>query len=139
MSEKDADAARIVSEMFSRDRAAHGMGIEVLDSGVGFSRVTFVVRDDMINAAETCHGGYIFALADTAFAYASNSRGDTSVALQCSISFSAPGRAGARLVATARERSRGGRTGTYDVDVADEAGTSIAFFRGTSYRIARDV
>jgi acyl-CoA thioesterase len=137
MSEEEAVAARCVAEMFARDRASQGMGIEVLETGAGFARISFVVRDDMINGAGSCHGGYIFALADSAFAFACNSRGDASVALQCSISFSAPGRAGDRLTATARERSLGGRTGTYDVEVATGDGKVIALFRGTSYRVTR--
>jgi acyl-CoA thioesterase len=138
MSEEDAVAVRIVSEMFVHDRAARSMGIEVLDAAAGFARVAFVVRDDMLNAAGSCHGGYLFALADTAFGYACNSHGGAWVALQCSISFSAPGRPGARLVATAHERTRGGRTGIYDIEIADEAGATVGLFRGTSYRVSRD-
>ncbi len=138
MEQKAAIPARIVSEMFAKDRAAQTMGIEILETGAGFSQIAFVVRADMLNSMGACHGGFLFALADTAFGYACNSRGQACVALHCSISFSAPGRAGARLVATARERSLGGRTGIYDVEVVDDAGSIVAFFRGTSYRLARD-
>jgi acyl-CoA thioesterase len=125
--------------MFDRDRAAHTMGIELLETRAGYARIAFVVREDMLNAHDTCHGGYVFALADAAFAYACNSRNDMCLALQCSISFAGPSPLGARLVATARERALGGRTGTYDVEVTNDAGKVLAFFRGTSYRVSAKV
>jgi acyl-CoA thioesterase len=136
--ENDADAlARsVASAMYASDRAAQSMGIELVEVREGFAVVAFVVREDMISGHAIAHGGLIFALADTAFAYACNSRNRATIALQCTISFSAPGRLGARLTATARERFSGGRTGTYDVDVTDESGATIAFFRGTSYGVA---
>jgi acyl-CoA thioesterase len=139
MSEEDELAARVVAAMYARDRAARTLGIEVLETRAGFTRVAFTVREEMLNGHDTAHGGYVFALADTAFAYACNSRNDASVALQCSISFAAPARAGMRLTATARERALGGRTGTYDIEVADEEGAVIAFFRGTSYRVSAKI
>ena len=139
MSDEQALAARVVAAMYARDRAAQSFGIEVLETGVGFSRVAFTVRDEMMNAHETAHGGYIFALADTAFAYACNSRNQSCVALQCTISFAAPARTGMRLVATANERALGGRTGTYDIEVTDEDGAVLAFFRGTSYRVSATI
>jgi acyl-CoA thioesterase len=137
MNEADAAAMQIVSHMFANDRAARSMGIELLEVRAGYAGVAFSVREDMLNAYGSAQGGYIFALADTAFAYACNSRGETSVALNCSISFASPGRVGARLTASARERTLGGRTGVYDVEVVDEAGTIVALFRGTSYRVTR--
>lgn len=139
MTEEDALAERAAEAMYERDQAARAMGIEILEVRAGFARVAFTVREDMLNGHAICHGAYIFGLADTAFAYACNSRGDACVALQCSISFAVPGRAGARLTATARERARGGRTGTYDVEIADDAGDVLVFFRGTSYRVAAKV
>lgn len=139
MSEEDVLAERVAEAMYERDRAAQSMGIEILEVRAGFARVAFTVREQMLNGHAICYGGFVFGLADTAFAYACNSRNDACVALQCSISFVAPGCAGARLVATARERARGGRTGTYDVEVSDDAGNVLAFFRGTSYRVASKV
>jgi acyl-CoA thioesterase len=139
VNEEDALAARVVAAMFDRDRAAKTMGIELHEARAGFARIAFVVREDMLNAHDTCHGGYVFALADAAFAYACNSRNDVCLALQCSISFAGPSQLGARLVATARERALGGRTGTYDVEVTNDAGTVLAFFRGTSYRVSAKV
>ena len=139
VSEEDELAARVTAAMFARDRAAHALGIEVLETRPGYCAVSFVVREDMLNAHDICHGGFVFALADAAFAYACNSRNVANVALQCSISFAGPTPLGARLVATARERALGGRTGTYDVEVTDESGKVLAFFRGTSYRIAATI
>jgi acyl-CoA thioesterase len=86
-----------------------------------------------------CHGGYVFLLADTAFAYACNSRNDTNVALNCSISFVAATRAGQRLTAVATERARSKKTGTYDVEVSSADGATVALFRGTSYRLESSV
>ena len=139
MGEEDDLARRVATAMFERDRAAHTMGLELLEAREGFARVAFTVREDMLNAHDICHGGYVFALADAAFAYACNSRNDPNVALQCSISFAAASRAGDRLEATAQERVRGGRTGTYDIDVAGAEGKVVALFRGTCYRVAGSV
>jgi acyl-CoA thioesterase len=91
------------------------------------------VRDDMVQGHATCHGGLVFTLADTAFAYACNACNRVTVALGAEITFVAPAHAGDVLTATARERSRTGRTGVYDVEVTNAAGTLVALFRGTSY------
>ncbi len=124
--------------MYARDLALQALGIEIVEIGEGFARATFTVRADMVNGHDVCHGGLLFTLADSAFAYACNSRNDSTVALQCSISFVAPARVGERIEAVARERTLGGRTGTYDVEVTGPNG-SVALFRGISYRIKRSV
>jgi acyl-CoA thioesterase len=131
----DARARRVVAAMYGRDNAARALGVELLEVRVGYARVAFSVRDDMLNGHGSCHGAFIFALADSAFAYACNGRNQVNVALQCSISFVAPSPVGSRLEASAIERSAGGRTGTYDVDVVGPDGTTVAYFRGTSYRV----
>ncbi len=131
----EALAARVAAAMFERDRAAQATGIEILEVRAGFARLAFTVREDMLNGHDLCHGGFIFTLADTAFAYACNSHNDVNVALQCSISFATAARLGERLFATAQERVLGGRTGTYDGEVSREDGSVVALFRGTSYRI----
>lgn len=135
MNDDDALAARVGAAMFERDRASHGLGMEILDVRAGFARIAFTVREDMLNGHDLCHGGFLFALADTAFAYACNSRNAANVALQCSISFAASARLGERLTATAQERALGGRTGTYDGEVLRADGSLVALFRGTSYRV----
>jgi len=125
--------------MYARDAAARTFGITIEEVRPGYARLSMVATPSMLNGHEVVHGGFIFALADTAFAYACNSRDESNVALNAAISFTAPGQAEQRLVASAQERSRAGRTGIYDVEVQNEAGETIAFFRGTSYRIGGPV
>ena len=131
----DALARRTRDAMNARDRALQWLGIEIVDIGAGFARAVFTVGANMVNGHDVCHGGLLFTLADSAFAYACNSRNESAIALQCSISFAAPARVGDRIEATARERTAGGRTGTYDIDVTGPSGT-VALFRGVSYRIS---
>ena len=134
----DELAKRARDAMYARDLALQALGIEIVEIAEGFARATFTVRADMVNGHDVCHGGLLFTLADSAFAYACNSRNDSTVALQCSISFVAPARVGERIEAVARERTIGGRTGTYDVEVTGPHG-SVALFRGVSYRIKGSV
>jgi acyl-CoA thioesterase len=126
-----AEAVR--TGMYARDHAAQALGITVEAIGPGFARCRMQVRDDMVQGHATCHGGLIFTLADTAFAYACNAYDRVTVALGAEIAFLAPARAGDVLVSSARERSRSGRTGIYDVEVANAEGKLVALFRGTSY------
>jgi acyl-CoA thioesterase len=128
-------AARVAEAMYERDFAAQALGIVIEEVGPGTARGAMTVRRDMLNGHATCHGGIIFTLADTVFAYACNSANQVTVALNCDIAFVAPAREGDRLVATARLRTASGRTGIYDVEVTDGAGRTIALFRGTSYQI----
>ena len=93
------------------------------------------VREDMLNGHAICHGGFIFTLADSAFAFACNSYNLTTVASGCAIDYMAPAREGDLLTARARERSVSGRTGVYDIDVCNQRGETVALFRGKSYRI----
>ena len=98
-------------------------------------QVAMAVRGDMLNGHAICHGGFIFTLADTAFAYACNSYNLNTVASGCAIDFLAPAREGDVLIAVGHERSASGRTGVYDIEVTNERGDKIALFRGRSYRI----
>lgn len=132
-----AEAAR--AAMYARDRAVQALGITVEAVGPGFARCRMPVREDMLNGHGTCHGGLIFTLADTAFAYACNSYNRATVAQAAQICFIAPARAGDVLIATAKERSRAGRTGLYDVEVAIEGGRTIALFRGHAYETRGEV
>jgi acyl-CoA thioesterase len=125
--------------MYARDAAARTLGIAIEEVRPGYARLAMRVMPSMLNGHDVMHGGFIFTLADTAFAYACNSRNEANVALNAAISFTAPGRVDQRLVAIAQERSSTGRTGIYDVEVQNDAGQPIAFFRGTSYRIGGTV
>lgn len=131
----DALAERVKAAMSGQDRAAGWMGMTVGEVRAGYARVDLQVRPEMLNGHGLCHGGVIFTLADTAFAYACNSHNPVAVALQCSITFSAPARAGDRLNAVAQERTRAARTGVYDVTVSNDGGTVVALFRGNSYQV----
>ena len=132
-----AEAAR--DGMYARDHAARALGITVEAVGPGFARCRMSVRPDMLNGHATCHGGFIFTLADDAFAYACNACNRATVALGAQISFLAPARRDDVLIATAREQSRSGRTGVYDVEVTKADGTIVALFRGTSYETRGEV
>lgn len=130
------ELARACTEaMFARDQAAQSLGLVVEEAREGYARISLRITQTMINGHDTVHGGITFTLADTAFAYACNSRNVPHVALQASISFTAPGRLGDTLIAEGREVSLKGRTGVYDITIANAAGDLIGMFRGTCYRI----
>ena len=130
------DGARLAAEaLWSNDRASQGLGMILLEVGVGAARVAMTVTPAMTNGFGTAHGGFIFALADSAFAFACNSHGGQTVAAACSITYLSPGKAGDRLIAEAREVARSGRTGLYDVRVTCGE-TVIAEFRGQSRTIS---
>ena len=125
--------------MYADDKAARELGIEILDMREGYARLTMTVRDDMINGHDMAHGGYIFTLADTAFAYACNSHDQAAVAAGASIDFVGPAHLGDCLTAVAEVQSQRGRSGLYDVRVTDQEQRLIACFRGRSSRIGRPV
>lgn len=127
-----AEAVR--AHMYARDHTAQALGITVEAIAPGFARCRMVVRQDMVNGHGLAHGGLTFTLADAAFAYACNAGNRATVAQAAQISFTAPARLGDELLGTARERSRSGRVGIYDVEVAKKAdGAVVALFRGTSH------
>ena len=125
--------------MWARDNAAQALGMRIERVSPGASLLSMAVRKDMVNGHHICHGGMIFALADTAFAYACNSYNKNTVASACHIDFLAPAREGEVLEAEACERSAAGRTGVYDITVRTQDGRNIALFRGKSYRISGEV
>ena len=104
-------AKACASELFERDNASQAMGMRLLSVAPGQARVGMSVREDMVQGHGTCHGGYLFALADSAFAFACNTYNEATVAIGCSIDYVAPARLGDTLTAQAMERSRSGRTG----------------------------
>jgi len=135
----DALAKRVAGVMFARDRASQALGMTIGSVRAGHAELKMTVRADMLNGHSTCHGGLIFTLADSAFAFACNSYNLTTVASGCSIEFLAPAREGDMLTAVAQERSAIGRTGVYDIDVRNQDGVLIAVFRGKSHRIKGSV
>jgi acyl-CoA thioesterase len=133
--EAQALAARVAQAMWARDGASQALGMSLAGVAPGYAEVAMPVRADMLNGHAICHGGFIFTLADSAFAYACNSYNLTTVASGCSIDFLAPAREGDVLTARAREMSASGRTGVYDIEVVNQRGQKVALFRGKSYRI----
>lgn len=128
-------AQRVTSKMFSQDNASQGLGMTVDACGEGWARVSMTVRSEMLNGHGTCHGGFLFVLADSAFAFACNSGNQRTVAQHCAITFLKPVLPGQRLTAEARQQALAGRSGVYDVTVADENDTVVATFQGLSRRI----
>lgn len=127
------DRARCsAAAMWTGDKVAHALGMELTDIGPGHATLTMRVRPDQLNGHGICHGGYIFTLADTAFAYACNSHNQLVVAQQNTITFLSPGRVGELLKATAQEQHLAGRSGLYDAVVTGEDGRKVALFRGLS-------
>jgi acyl-CoA thioesterase len=137
LSHDDAQALaeRVAEAMWARDDASRRLGMRIVEVAPGCATLTMTIRTDMLNGHAICHGGFIFTLADSAFAFACNSYNLTTVASGCAIEFLAPAREGDVLTAIAQERSIAGRTGVYDIDVANQRGETIALFRGKSYRI----
>ena len=121
--------------MYERDPASQALGMRLDEIRPGYARMTMAVRQDMLNGHHTCHGGYIFMLADSAFAFACNSHNHNTVGAGCTIEYLAPGRLGDRLVAEAVEQALSGKTGVYDVKVSNQDGRTVALLRGKSHRI----
>jgi acyl-CoA thioesterase len=131
-------AAKVAAAMWAEDAASAGLGMRLVSVGSGTAALEMPVRDDMVNGHGLAHGGFVFTLADSAFAFACNSRNQVTVAQGCDIVFVAPARRGDLLVAEARERASYGRNGIYDVTVRRGRGEHtdlIAEFRGRSRQL----
>ena len=128
-------ARRRVEQLLGADLASQSLGIDIMDVAPGRVQVAMTIRRDMINGYGMCHGGLVFALADSAFAFACNSHGDPMVAAGASIEFLAPTPLGERVTATATEVSRTARHGIYDVAVTTASGAVLAQFRGRCSRL----
>jgi len=138
-SDPQAVAMAAAADMYERDHATQALGIEIVDIQPGAARMQMVVREDMLNGHQTCHGGFIFALADSTFAFACNSYNIQTVAAGCSIEYLAPGYEGDVLLAEASEQARSGKTGVYDIVVTNQDGKTIALFRGKSHQLKGEV
>lgn len=126
-----AVAERSAAAMWQQDAASQAMGMALDEVRPGYARLTMRVRNDMVNGHGICHGGFVFALADSAFAFACNSYGHVAVAQDCDIIFVAPAKLDDVLTVEAIERHRYGRNGIYDVTVRRD-GEVVAEFRGRS-------
>lgn len=132
-------AEACAASMFSRDQASQQLGMKILSVNPGKAVLTMTVDNRMIQGHGACHGGYLFTLADSAFAFACNTYDLATVASGCSIEYVAPAKEGDQLTATAEERSRGSRTGVYDITITNQDGQTVALFRGKSYQVRGSV
>jgi acyl-CoA thioesterase len=128
----DSLAARVAAAMLAAEGTGPAWGIEIEEAREGYARLRMTIRADMLNGHGTAHGGMVFALADTAFAYACNGRNLRSVAAQASIVYLEAAREGDVLIAEAREAALVGRSGVYHVAVTSDDGRAIAQFTGFS-------
>ena len=135
MSDPQAVAEASARAMYAQDRASQALGMRILEIRPGYARLAMIVREDMVNGHQICHGGLIFTLADSAFAFACNTYDVVTVASSGSVEFLLPTRLGDELTAIAEERSRSKRTGVYDVAVRNQRGECVAMFRGRSHEI----
>jgi acyl-CoA thioesterase len=140
---KTHEAQRLAEEsaqtLLRRDRASHALGMRLTAVRPGWAQVVMPVRADMLNGHDLCHGGLVFALADSAFAFACNSYNESTVAAAAAIDFLSAARLGDELTAEARELWRTRRNGIYEITVTNQHGERIALFRGRSYRIEGQV
>ena len=132
-------AERIAEVLYDQDRASKALGIQIQEIRPGYARLSMVVRPDMTNGHRIGHGGLVFTLADSAFAFACNSHNESNVAAAASIDFLAPAHEGDELTAVATELWRSGRSGIYEITVTNQKGARVALFRGRSARIAGQV
>ena len=132
---RDELARACVDAMYSRDVASKRIGITITEVREGYARLNLPITAEMLNGHGICHGGFIFTLADTAFACACNTRNDANLAQKCSIEYKRPGKASDRLTATAEHLSQDGRYGVYQVTVTDQDDNLIALFEGHSCRV----
>jgi acyl-CoA thioesterase len=130
-----AVAEAVRRQVFEQDRCSRRLGIAIEAIAPGYALATLVVRDDMLNGFGLCHGGIIATLADTAFAFACNSRNQLTLAAGLSIELLSPAHEGDRLLAEAREVALGGRLGLYDVLVSNQHGKQVALLRGRSHAL----
>jgi acyl-CoA thioesterase len=121
--------------MYANDACSKALGIEILEVRAGYARLRMSVRPDFLNGHQICHGGLMFTLADSAFAFACNSYNINTVAAGCSIEFLRPVQGGDVLTAEAIEQTLSGRNGIYDIRVTNRANETVAMFRGKSAQI----
>jgi len=128
-------ARACAEQMWADDSASKGLGMQLISVEPGRSVLTMTITDKMVNGHNIAHGGFIFTLADSAFAFACNTYNQRAVAQHCAVTFIAPGKLGDRLTARAVEQQRFGRSGIYDITVTRDDGAVIAEFRGHSRTI----
>lgn len=132
-------AQACADSMFARDQASQQLGMKIISVAPGRAELSMTVAQHMIQGHGACHGGYLFTLADSAFAFSCNTYDKATVASGCSIEYVAPAKQGDVLTARAEERSRGNRTGIYDITITNQDQQVVAYFRGKSYQVRGSV
>lgn len=135
--DKDEQARNVVEHMMKSDLFSQWLGIELIDIKEGYSKIKMKVRQEMLNGLGIVHGGIAFSLADSAFAFACNSRNVLSVALDTSINFVKPTHPGDEIIAEAREVHNGKSTGLYLITITNQHDHQVAIFKGTCFRTNR--
>ncbi len=136
---KNRSAQAVVNKLMNTDRFSQWLGIEVLAVGFGYSKIKMIVREEMINGFGIAHGGIAFSFADSAFAFACNSNGKITVALDVSISFPKPAKVNDVLIAEAEQINRTNKTGLYLIKVKNQHNELVALFKGTCFRTEKDL
>ncbi|MDF2436971.1 MAG: hypothetical protein K0Q95_1347 [Bacteroidota bacterium] len=132
------NARKIVDKMMAEDKFSQWLGINVILAEEGRSVLKMKIREEMVNGFGIAHGGIAFSFADSALAFASNAYGRLSVALECSISFAIAVNVNDELTCEARQLSLTNKTGTYHMEISNQKGEKVAFFKGTVYRTSKD-
>jgi acyl-CoA thioesterase len=133
MNDEQSKATHIIDAMMKKDYFSQWLGIERLEEGEGFCKLKMEIRKEMCNGFEIAHGGITYSLADSALAFASNSRGRQAVSLETSISHIKPLKTGDVIIATAEEKNLNNRIGIYEIRIEKENGELVALFKGTVF------
>jgi acyl-CoA thioesterase len=137
--QKNLSPEQVLAAMLERDRFTHWLGLKIDEISTGYCKLHYSIREDMLNGFDNVHGGIIFSAADSAFAFACNSHGRITVALDVSITFTRPAKAGDKLTVEAKEVYLGNKTGVYDIRTTNEEGELVSLFKGTAYRTSHMV
>ena len=137
MTDKDQLAKKVVEKMMEDDLFSQWMKIKIIEISEGYSKMKMELREEMINGFDVIHGGIIFSLADSAFAFACNNRNNLSMALDASISFNKAAKPGDMLIAEAKEIHNGKNTGLYIITITNQNNDHVALFKGTCFRTGK--
>jgi acyl-CoA thioesterase len=139
MEKQKISPEEVLKVMLKRDRFTKWLGLQIDEHRKGYCKLHYRVNDDMLNGFESIHGGILFSASDSAFAFACNSHGIITVALDVSINFARPARSGDLLTVEAIEVHLGNKIGMYDIRTTNEQGELVALFRGTAYRTGKEI
>jgi len=139
MEENVKTPQQVLETMMARDTFSKWMGLQIDEIGLGYCKLHYYVKEDMLNGFASIHGGILFSAADSAFAFACNSHGIFTVALEVSINFTRPAKVGELLTVEVKEIYVGKKTGIYDVKTTNEKGEIVSVFKGTAYRTSTKV